>query len=87
MASRMHGWLKKQEVVCYFALAYALTWAIHIPLAAAAKGLLDLSLPPSLHFLGAAGPISAALIVTAASRGASGLREVAGRRPTKEELR
>ena len=53
---------------------YLLTWAVHIPLAVVAKGLLDLSLPPGLHFLGAAGPISAAPIVTTAWRGAWSLR-------------
>ena len=70
---------RRTELWAYFALAYGLTWAVHIPLAAAARGLLGPSLPPGLHFLGAAGPILAALIVTAASRGISGLRELAGR--------
>ena len=30
--------------------AYGLTWAVHIPLAAAAKGVLNLPLPPGLRF-------------------------------------
>jgi membrane protease YdiL (CAAX protease family) len=79
MDSSAPRWERRKELWAYFALAYGLTWAVHIPLALAAKGLLDLHLPPGLHFLGAAGPISAALIVAAASRGAPGLRELAGR--------
>lgn len=79
MDSSAGQWKRGKEVRGYFALAYGLTWAVHIPLAAAAKGILHLRLPPNLHFLGAAAPISAALIVTGASRGPSGLRELAGR--------
>jgi membrane protease YdiL (CAAX protease family) len=79
MNSSAPRWERRKELWAYFALAFGLTWAVHIPLALAAKGLLDLALPPGLHFLGAAGPISAAFIVTAASRGASGLRDLVGR--------
>jgi len=79
MDSSAPRWERRKGLWAYFALAYGLTWAVHIPLAAAAKGILDLPPPPGLHFLGAAGPILAALIVTAASRGAAGLRELAGR--------
>src|SRR4030042_2267995 len=79
MDSSVPRWERRTELWAFFALAYGLTWAVHIPLAAAAKGFLDLSLPPGLHFLGAAGPISAALIVTVASRGAPGYRQLAGR--------
>jgi len=70
--------MTKRALVAFFALAYGLSWCAFIPLALAAQGLLA-GVPPWLHFAGAFGPLLAALIVTVATRGGAGLRELAGR--------
>ena len=71
--------VRKHPLVIYFGLAYAITWIIHIPLALSAQGLLDVALPAGLHFLGAYGPMLAAIIVTGMTLGAPGLRDLLGR--------
>lgn len=71
--------IRKHPLATYFGLAYAITWIIHIPLALSAQGLLDVTLPAGLHFLGAYGPMLAAFIVTGITRGTPGLRDLLGR--------
>jgi len=73
------GFLQRHQLVAYFVLAYAITWTIVSPLVASAPGLLHLSIPPQIHFLGAYGPLLAALIVTGITGGAAGLRELGAR--------
>ncbi|MEP7190853.1 MAG: CPBP family intramembrane glutamic endopeptidase, partial [Roseiflexaceae bacterium] len=68
--------LKQHPVMAYFILAYALSWAIEIPLAAAAQGWLHVPLPPALHYLASFGPMLSALIVTAATEGSAGIRQL-----------
>ncbi len=68
--------LKQHPVIAYFILAYALSWAIAIPLAAAAHGWLHVPLPPALHYLASFGPMLSALIVTAATEGSAGIRQL-----------
>ena len=64
MASNISAWLKQHALVAYFALAFAITWALVSPLVLNALGLLAIQISPHWHFLGAIGPILAALIVT-----------------------
>jgi uncharacterized protein len=67
MKNALVAWLRRHSVVAYFILAYALSWAIEIPLAFSAHGWLRPPLPPSLHYLASFGPLLSALIVTAAT--------------------
>jgi len=71
--------MQRHQLVAYFVLAYAITWTIVSPLVASALGLLHLSIPPQIHYLGAYGPLLAALIVTGVTGGTAGLRELGAR--------
>ena len=62
----------------YFVLAFALTWALWVPAALEARGLIS-SLPVPATFLGAFGPLVAAVLVTAQEGGRAGLRSLLGR--------
>jgi len=62
--------------MAYFILADALSWAIELPLAAAAQGWLHTPVPPALHYLASIGPMLSALIVTAATEGRQGIRQL-----------
>jgi membrane protease YdiL (CAAX protease family) len=75
----LKGFLQRHQLVAYFVLAYAITWTIVSPLVASALGLLHLSIPPQIHYLGAYGPLLSALIVTGITSGAAGLRELGTR--------
>ncbi len=77
--SERSGFLKRHPLVAYFLLAYAITWAIEIPLAASARGLVNVDFPPMMHFLAAFGPMLAAFIVTTVTAGSAGVRELVGR--------
>jgi membrane protease YdiL (CAAX protease family) len=68
--------LKQHPVMAYFILAYAISWAFELPLAAAAQGWLHISVPPALHYLASFGPMLSALIVTAATEGRHGIRQL-----------
>jgi len=71
--------MRKHPLVTYFVLAYGFSWAVHIPLALSAHGLLAAPLPPGPHFAGAYGPALAAFAVTGITLGAPGLRDLLGR--------
>jgi membrane protease YdiL (CAAX protease family) len=71
--------LKRHPVAAYFILAYAISWLIWTPLVASAQGWLDTQIPAGVHFLGAFGPLLAALIVTGSTGSVAGLRELVGR--------
>lgn len=61
----------------YLVLAFGLTWTLWIPAGLAARGLVDLPLPPTaLIVLGGLGPLTAALTVTARSSGSAGVRRL-----------
>jgi membrane protease YdiL (CAAX protease family) len=60
-------------------LAYALSWAVEIPLALRAQGLIAAPIPWSLHYLAAHGPMLAAIIVTSLTDGQEGLKGLFGR--------
>lgn len=73
------GKRRKQALLFFFVLAYAFSWLVHVPLALANQGLIAADLPAWLHFIGAFGPLAAALLVTAWQNGRTGLRELFGR--------
>ena len=62
----------------YFALAFVFTWALWVPAALEARGLIS-SLPVPATFLGAFGPLVAAVVVAAQESGRVGLRTLLGR--------
>ncbi len=62
----------------YFVLAFVFTWALWVPAAFEARGLIS-SLPIPATFLGAFGPLAAAVVVTAQESGRAGLRSLFGR--------
>jgi membrane protease YdiL (CAAX protease family) len=68
-----------KSLVAFFVLAYGLSWAVEIPLALRAQGLISVPIPWSLHYLAAYGPLLAAIIVTGINSGRDGLRELFGR--------
>ena len=67
-----------KSLLAFFFLTYGLSWAVEIPLALRAQGLLSAHVPWSLHYLAAYGPMLAAIIVTGITRGRGGLRELVG---------
>jgi membrane protease YdiL (CAAX protease family) len=64
--------------VTYFVLAFAFTWALWVPAALEARGLIS-PLPVPATFLGAFGPLAAAMVVTALESGRAGLRSLLDR--------
>ena len=62
----------------YFVLAFAFTWALWVPAALEARGLIS-QLPIPATFLGAFGPMVAAIVVTLQEGGRTGLRFLLGR--------
>ncbi len=64
---------RRSELIAYFTLTFILSWAIEIPLALSAQGLIHRSLPMALHYLASFGPMLAALLVTLFSRGPSAI--------------
>ena len=64
--------LRRYPLLSFFVLAYALTWAIELPMMYAARGVMDFHLPAWLEALAAFGPFLAAVIVL----GGSGTREL-----------
>lgn len=62
----------------YFVLAFAFTWALWVPAALEARGLIS-PLPVPAGFLAVFGPMVAAIVVTAQEDGRAGLRFLLGR--------
>ena len=76
MISSISNWTKQHSLVVYFVLAYVITWTFEIPLAAVKQGWISFPIPFAIHYLGSFGPLLAALIVTALTRGGSGIRQL-----------
>lgn len=76
MKNSLAVFLKRHSIIAYFILAYAVSWAIEIPLAASAQGLLRVPVPLALHYLASFGPMISALILTAVIEGRKGIREL-----------
>jgi membrane protease YdiL (CAAX protease family) len=71
--------VKEHPLITYFALAYAISWAIVAPLIASAQGFIDTPVPFALHYLNDYGPLLAALITAGIANGTEGLRDLFGR--------
>jgi CAAX protease family protein len=74
----MSSWIRKHSLLTYFVLAYAISWAFEIPLAASRQGWLLFPVPFAIHYLASFGPMASALIVTGMTRGNSGVRALLG---------
>lgn len=67
------------NLMVYFILACAVSWAIAIPLALTNQGMIQPVFPQWVHYFVSYGPMLSALIVTWATQGAQGLKELWGR--------
>ena len=65
--------------LAYAAIAYAISWAIEIPLALKAQRMLSADLPFSIHYLAAFGPFIAGIILTWRESGLPGLKNLLDR--------
>jgi membrane protease YdiL (CAAX protease family) len=70
---------KRHSLLLFFVLAYAFSWAVEIPLALRAQGLLAARIPWTLHYLAAYGPMLAAIVVTSLTGRREGLKDLLGR--------
>ncbi len=77
--SAVRAWARSHGLLAYFALALLLTWLVEAPLLAARQGWIDGPVPMALHYLGAYGPMLAAIAVTFLSEGVAGLRALFAR--------
>lgn len=68
-----------KSVLAFFVLAYLISWSIGIPLALEHQGIIPQILPAWTHYFVGFGPLLSATIVTAVSRGGSGLRDLGKR--------
>lgn len=67
------AWVTRHTLLLYFLLAYAISWAIEIPVALSVQGIISARVPPALYYFASFGPFLAALIVTIAAEGSSGM--------------
>jgi membrane protease YdiL (CAAX protease family) len=77
--TKISTWAKKHPLLAFFALAYALSWIVEIPLALKAQELIQAEIPFWTHYLAAYGPMLSAVILTIVRGGWEGLRELLGR--------
>jgi len=79
MMNTKSSWFQRHPLLGYFFLAYAISWAIGIPLALISQGKLNWQLPFYLHYLYAYGPMLAAFIMTGFTKGKSGISDIFNR--------
>lgn len=72
------AWTRRNPLAAYVILACAISWIAVSPLVAAWFGLLP-PIAPAWHWVGALGPITAAALVTVATGGRAGLRDLLSR--------
>jgi len=73
------SWVKTHSLLVYFVLAYVVTWSFHIPLVLSKRGLIEIQIPMAIHYLGAFGPMIAALLLTSLTQGIAGVRALLSR--------
>lgn len=67
---------RTESFILYVLIAYTISWAIEIPLALKAKGIISTDIPFSIHYLAAFGPFIASLLLTWRDNRAYGLKEL-----------
>jgi uncharacterized protein len=70
----LRGGIDRRPVLAYFACAYAISWLLWLPAVATRQEWWAWSVPAWWHYLGAAGPISAAVVVATRTEERRGLR-------------
>lgn len=60
-------------LAAFLILAFALSWAIEVPLALSAQGMIRAAVPFWVHCLASFGPLCAAVLITLATRGPPGI--------------
>ncbi len=75
MTFEFSNWIKRNQLITYFVLAFTISWVLILPLVLSSLGILPLFIPDTCHVFGALGPIIAALIVTSIAGGRPGLLE------------
>jgi membrane protease YdiL (CAAX protease family) len=60
----------------YAIIAYAISWAIEIPLALKAQGIISVDIPFAMHYFAAGGPLIAAILLTWRENGSPGLKNL-----------
>jgi membrane protease YdiL (CAAX protease family) len=69
------SWPKQHPLATYFILAYAISWAFWLPLAASSHGLIPVRLPGTVFYsLAALGPLLAALLASGLEGGRPAVR-------------
>jgi membrane protease YdiL (CAAX protease family) len=72
--------MRRHPLVTYFVLAYAISWAFWLPLAASSHGLIPVRLPAVVFYnLAALGPLLAAIIVSGIEGGKPAIRALLGK--------
>lgn len=69
--------MNDRALLAFFGLAFALSWAIEVPLALQARGVVRIGLPPATHYLASFGPLIAAVLVVQRRAGPAGLARLA----------
>lgn len=72
------GWMRDHAVTSFFVIAFALSWAVWIPMALAGARVAEGQVWPS-HVPGLFGPLAAAVIMSAIMAGGGGVRDLARR--------
>ena len=68
------SWVKRDSLVLYFILAYAISWSFEIPIALSVQGIISAKIPLWIHYFASFGPMVAALILTGFTEGSNGIR-------------
>jgi membrane protease YdiL (CAAX protease family) len=72
------AWLRRHSLLAYTVLAYALSWAVEIPIALSLRGTISTPVPLWIHYLASLGPGLAALIVSLLTEGSRGAARLLG---------
>lgn len=70
---------RTRSFILYGIIAFAISWAIEIPLALKAEGIISAKIPFAIHYLAAFGPLVAGIVLTWRESGSAGLKELFSR--------
>src|SRR5512132_2554747 len=77
--ARRPNWISLHPLFSFFILAFAFSWAIMVPMVLDSRGLIAFQPSIPVLILMGYGPTLAALLVTGAVAGRSGIRSLLGR--------